>query len=80
MDSPWPWGPVDEQNSIGLGSEFQKSHALDAFRLGEASSVTGLRRNVLVIKRIGAGGGHQRTRVNAYGFPKWLSDPFQERL
>ena len=46
-----------------------KSHALDAACVGEVSAVTGWRRNVLTIRRMGRG-SHQRTRVDAYGFPR----------
>ena len=46
-----------------------KTHALDAVCVGEVVAVTGWQKPTLSIKSTGRG-SYQRTRLNAYGFPR----------
>lgn len=46
-----------------------KGHALDAVCVGDVAGVQGWERPVLAVKATGRG-AYQRTRVNAYGFPR----------
>jgi 5-methylcytosine-specific restriction endonuclease McrA len=46
-----------------------KGHALDAACVGDVAGVHGWKRPVLAVKATGRG-AYQRTRVNAYGFPR----------
>ena len=49
--------------------EIPKTHALDAACVGEAEAISGWKRPTLRIKCTGRG-AYQRTRVDAYGFPR----------
>jgi len=49
--------------------EIPKTHALDAVCVGELDTVKNWRKPILAIKATGRG-SYQRTRLNAYGFPR----------
>ena len=60
-------GGLTKYNRTQLG--IPKTHALDAVCVGEVSAVTSWRKPTLTIKATGRG-SYQRTRLDAFGFPR----------